>query len=1307
MSDPTRVRQLLELLLEGELTPEEVCAGDPDLLPEVRARAARLHQVAGQLDELFPDADPLVRLEAAGEAPLPQVEGYEVEAVLGRGGMGVVFRARQLKPNRPVALKMLLAGTYATPQEVARFAREVEAVSALRHPNIVQIHDVGEHAGRPYFTMELVEGGSLAQRLARGRVAPGPVAELVATLAVAVQFAHRSGIIHRDLKPANILLTAPPAEGRRADVRAPWGTPKIADFGLARFINAGPELTRSGARLGTPGYMAPEQALGRTADIGPAADIYSLGAILYEALTGRPPFAGPSAAEMERQVISEEPFPPSRFSAVPRDLETICLKCLHKNPARRYASAEDLADDLYRFLDGKPVRARPVGLAGRALKWARRRPAAALAGAALLVLVGTASGAGVWFHQQQTDRRAAKERRQEHARSAIRSTLDRVAEHRKKEQWPEAGLILTEAAPYIADVDWHPLEEEFRRAESDVQLAGALASEREDLLYLANGEPDYRRRATTYQQLLGRAGINLGAEPATNVAVINRSEIRPQLLAAVVDWAFVMYQLKDRATAVQLLDLARAADPEPLWRDKLRDARFWEDMPRLRELSDTAFTISPPPSEQDLALLGFLLRRYSGGHRNTDLLDRACRLHPGSFWLNSEMGDALFLDDRSHEALGYFRAARALRPRNASVYYKISRVLLQTGRTEEGLVAARRAVRLSGTGLFRAHLVQSLAQAGYWTEAMTECQQALKTDPPNPRAATNLASALKRHGRTEDALALFRRAVEVAPDDFITRCTLADTLTRLNRHAEAEPHYRAALALQPNNPHAHDLLARALVAVGRPEEAVREFRASIAISPNLPGRNEELAAVLRSLGQVEDAIAVLRTTMTGRVRGSTWDALAVAELDRGNFAEARTATQRALALPAADTDPQAQRQRLEMCNALLAVESQLPALLAGEQRTTSSATLLALAEWCFDHKRCTAMAADFFAAAMAAEPALIRTRSPSIRFRAACAAALAGCGVGKDAAALGAERRAELRKQARDWLTAECAVWKARHDEGKPGARTGAARAMKLWQLSRDLAPVRDENALATLDPDERREWLSLWAMVAVLVEREPGATIARARACVARRDWTKAAELYSAGLALEPTEDSNIWFEYAAAQLLAGDRPGYLRSCTHMLARAPVAPNMRKYHAARACTLAPGSTPDLEALLRLLHSELGSNSGQFWALTEFGALFARSKEVSAAPPSLFRSLLADGRPGRAVLNWLWLALAYQKMGNTDEARRWLDKATEWLDQQGDRMPVESEDMGSHRHNWLEAQILLREAKKLLAPPPNSPTPGP
>jgi formylglycine-generating enzyme required for sulfatase activity len=350
---------------------------------------------------LPPDPDATKWPSQAAAGGTREVPGYEILGELGRGGMGVVYRARQTGLGRTVALKMILAGAHAAPAERARFKAEAQAVARLQHPNIVQVHEVGEHQGLPFFSLEYCPGGSLAQKF-RGEPLPArEAARLVGQLARALQAAHEAHVIHRDLKPANILLAA-------------GGTPKVTDFGLAKRLDEAGQ-TQSGAVMGTPSYMAPEQAAGKTREIGPAADVYALGAILYELLTGRPPFKAASSLDTIRQVVSDEPVAPSRLNrGVPRDLETVCLRCLRKEPARRYGSARELEEDLGRFLEGRPVKARRVTGLERGWMWARRRPAlAALAAVIVLATVGLLAGWVVWLNDArvQAEQHAAEQQK--------------------------------------------------------------------------------------------------------------------------------------------------------------------------------------------------------------------------------------------------------------------------------------------------------------------------------------------------------------------------------------------------------------------------------------------------------------------------------------------------------------------------------------------------------------------------------------------------------------------------------------------------------------------------------------------------------------------------------------------------------------------------------------------------------------------------------------------------------------------------------------------------------------------------------
>jgi serine/threonine-protein kinase len=311
-------------------------------------------------------------INSAADAPTEKIElgaaptlpGYDIVGELGRGGMGVVYKAHQIALNRIVALKVVLSGAHAKPEDLIRFLGEAEVAARLQHQGIVQIFQSGRHEGLPFYTMEFADGGSLSDRLRKGRMQADEAARMALALAEATQIAHDAGVIHRDLKPSNILLTS-------------GGQPKITDFGLARRLEASGGLTLTGTILGTPSYMAPEQARGDTKRIGAAADIYSIGAILYECLTGRPPFVGKYTAETITQVLSEAPVRVrSLAGGVPRDLETICQKCLEKDPAQRYRSAGALAEDLQRWLDGRSPHGRsgPLNGSGAGRSGTRQSP---------------------------------------------------------------------------------------------------------------------------------------------------------------------------------------------------------------------------------------------------------------------------------------------------------------------------------------------------------------------------------------------------------------------------------------------------------------------------------------------------------------------------------------------------------------------------------------------------------------------------------------------------------------------------------------------------------------------------------------------------------------------------------------------------------------------------------------------------------------------------------------------------------------------------------------------------------------------
>jgi hypothetical protein len=449
MADDDRLLDLLvrweELREAGHAVDiQELCRECPELVPGLRERLKALGDVNAALaaDSTFISAD----LPDGGVgSPLPSLPGYEILRELGRGGMGVVFQARQIALDRLVALKVLLGGRYASAASRARFKSEVESIARLQHPNLIQVFEIGEHEGHTYFTMEYVGGGNLEERIESGPLGNNEAAKLVAILARAMHAAHERGVIHRDLKPANVLLSASPVREEEWGVRG-FGIPKITDFGLAKRMDVPSSQTRTEQVMGTPSYMAPEQAKGQSKQVGPATDIYALGALLYRLLTGRPPFLAEAPVETVRQVAEEEPTAPRQVRpTVPLDLETICLKCLQKKPEQRYASAAELEDDLRRFLAHEPILAKPTGWWGRLLKWSRRRPAAAslIAVSALAVILLFA--AALWFDWRLA--RELRNTRQAHERTLATQGELELALTRQVADGLDADFQLLEAVP--------------------------------------------------------------------------------------------------------------------------------------------------------------------------------------------------------------------------------------------------------------------------------------------------------------------------------------------------------------------------------------------------------------------------------------------------------------------------------------------------------------------------------------------------------------------------------------------------------------------------------------------------------------------------------------------------------------------------------------------------------------------------------------------------------------------------------------------------------------------------------------------
>jgi serine/threonine-protein kinase len=1057
---------LLEEMLESGRTPEEVCRDCPELLSEVRRRWQAFRVVDDAMAALLPVTKVAPTGEAAAiislPADLPQVSGYRVEALLGHGGMGVVYRAWHLRLGRVIALKMLLAGPCARRQELERFLREAEAVAALRHPNIVQVYDAGDVDGRPYFTMEFVEGGNLADRIHGAPQPARPAAALVATLAEAIHAAHQSGIVHRDLKPGNILLTQD-------------GTPKVTDFGLARRLESDGGLTLSGVPLGTPSYMAPEQARGQRQAIGPATDVYALGAILYEMLTGRPPFRAESATATLQQVVIDEPVSPTRLNPqAPRDLTTICLKCLAKEPSRRYASAAALADDLRRFLRGEPITARRAGRVERLARWARRSPAAAALLAITLLVAATMLGGAGWLIGRQI-----------FTARAVQEDLREAEQWQQQSAFREAGTALDQAQSRLGDSGpfWlYPVVAAARRDHEFLVRLEAIHVNRFTLVRSQQAhDADLRfnkaRADRDYTEAFREQGLGEPpGDPAGVAARIRASKWATHIVAALDDWAV---SASDPARQDWLLDVARRADPDP-WRDRVRHPAVWRAGKALAELARAA-----PLAEQPMPLLLALGERLSAtGEDGVGFLRRVQEQYPEDFWVTFALALALHGAGRHPggnplPALPYYRKALKIRPQVVAVLNDLGVVLLDRDWVWDN-------ERDTGPG------------------AITVLHQVVRKDPQFAPGFNNLGMALQNKGDWGVATLMYQDAVEIDPRLAPAHCNLGEIRAGSGALDEGIEHYRQALQADPDCARGHYLLGVALLAKGRYDEvddypegvkhlawfrgpALREamvfYKYARDCDPQWTPARNTLRLPPQDEARLKEAIEHFRQA----VRLEPYFALAHGALGRAllarrEFTEAEAEVRRGLDLfPEGEEKLRANLEgQLRRCRQLRALEDRLPAIIAGKDKP---ADCLDLAELCFVKKH-YATATRLYAEALAATPKLTEDLRAGHRFNAACAAALAGDGQGDDVAGLGEPERERLRKQAREWLRLDLAAWSKKVDSGTEADRIQAQKTLASWRDDSDLAGLRDENTLKRLPPAERQQCQALWQEVATLLRR-------------------------------------------------------------------------------------------------------------------------------------------------------------------------------------------------------------------------------
>ncbi len=924
---------------------------------------------------------------------------------------------------------------------------------------------MGDVEGRPYFTMELVEGGNLADQI-RGVPQPAhQAAARVATLAEAIHAAHQSGIVHRDLKPANILLTRD-------------GTPKVTDFGLARRLEGDGGLTLSGVPVGTPSYMAPEQARGKRQAIGPATDVYALGAILYELLTGRPPFRAESATATLQQVLTDEPVSPTRLNPqVPRDLTTICLKCLSKEPHRRYASAAALAEDLRRFLRGEQIAARRAGRLERLARWARRSPAAAALLAITLLVAITLLGAGGSLIGRQI--RTAR---------AVEADLREADRLQRQSAFPEAGAVLERARSRLGDGGpfWlYPVVEAGRR---DHQFLVRLEAIRMNRSTLVEGQQTHdavlrfnkARADRDYAEAFRDQALGEPPNDPEGVAARVRAfRWAAHLVAALDDWAVCA---ADPARQDWLLGVASRADPEP-WRDRVRDPAVWRDGKALAELARAA------PAGQPVPLLLALGERLSAtGEDGVGFLRRVREQYPEDFWANFTLALALHGAGRRPRgdpapALAYYERALKIRPDALAVQNDLALVLIDR------------------------HWLGDNEREGRGPGAITAFHQLVSNAPRFAPGFNNLGVAWKHKGDWQQAGLAFRDALWIDPGLAPAHINLGEVRAGSGDLREAIDDYRRALRLDPDNARAHHLLGVALVAKGREDEVddfypegvkplaqARGYAQTEGIAyywqahdcdPKwIPARNP-LRIPPQDEARLKEAIDHYRQAVRLEPQiGVFHGALGQALLAEREFTEAEAEIRRGLDLvPEGEKKLRANLERLlQRCQRLRALEGRLPAVVQGKDRP-AAADCHDLAELCFVQKH-YATAARLYADALAATPQLTEDLRAGHRFNAARAAALAGGGHGDDAAGLGEPERAGLRKQARDWLRLDLAAWAKKVDTGTAADRIQAQKTLAPWRDDPDLAGLRDADTLQKLPSAERQDCQALWQEVAALLRR-------------------------------------------------------------------------------------------------------------------------------------------------------------------------------------------------------------------------------
>jgi serine/threonine protein kinase/Flp pilus assembly protein TadD len=904
-----------ERLARGEQPAvEEYARRYPQLAAALRLTLPALEAVRPSISEKLPmmaeDESGILVTEVNG--PLGD---YRILREIGRGGMGIVYEAEQISLSRRVALKVLPFAAAMDPKQMQRFKNEAQAAAQLHHTNIVPVFGVGCERGVHYYAMQFIDGQSLEsvirnlrrnQRLQRNASkqehldpptaahSPAPpasaspsavtaqpmqaalsteqtitgreyfqsVARLGIQAAEALDHAHQQGILHRDIKPANLLL----------DVR---GNLWITDFGLARFQNE-TRLSTTGDLVGTLRYMSPEQALAKRVVVDHRTDIYSLGVTLYELLTLEPAFSGSDREELLRQVAFEEPRPPRRLNKpIPAELETIVLKAMEKNPAERYATAQELADDLRRFLEDKPIRARRPTLAQRAAKWRRRHPAVVWSAALITLILASSLG---WIFRDRQARRTEAE-------SRVVEALQ-VAEPKLREGNPHDPQLITAAQKAEAQLGSgvirsglrHQVEQllaDLKILENIEEIRLGQAAVKEDHFDRAGADPAYAQAFREY-------GIDVEALGVQEAAArIRERAIGAHLAAALDDWALAR-QKAGETNWKQLLEVAGQADPDS-WRDAFREARATGKKEDLEGVLASARVQELPATT--LALIGTLAQEGgSVAKLAVPVLRQGQQLYPADFWINENLGfllSAKIEPPQLEEAISFYRAALALRPESPGVVLNLGQALRMKGRLDEAIACFRRAIAIK-KDYSSAHCVLAFAlrSKGHLDAAIDAYKEAIRINPGSIDAYYYLGQALATKGDLDDAIAAYKQAIHLKPDSGVALSDLGNALRKKGALDEAIAAHQEAIRREPAYASAYNNLGTVFGDKGALDEAIANFKHAIQLKPDYPEAHLNLGTAFHQQGKGAEAEAEYRVAI--RLKPDS-DRLAGAYYQLGNL----------------------------------------------------------------------------------------------------------------------------------------------------------------------------------------------------------------------------------------------------------------------------------------------------------------------------------------------------------------------------------------------------------------------------------------